>query len=346
MNKDPFLRDMCGQAEALADVYAKYRSGEGRALLAEAAEIINKSPNLLVTGMGASFFAGHAARGVFHEYGFAVAVEDTSLLLDNQVHVLGPETTLLIVSQSGESAEAIRLLDSVAASVRTIALTNNQDSTVGRGCHLVLPLGVIGDHSVAIKTYTASILALILVAAHLGQAGTGRFYKLIESTINRFDQALERSSALLHRIPPLIEKSHSVYLMGRGGSYGSALEGALLFKEGAKRSAEGFSAGQFRHGSVEVIEPGVLCFVFNPKGKFAELNTRFIAELRTYGADVVAIGEPFAGDGLVLPVPFLHEYLAPLLEIIPIQALVRESALRSGIEPGSFRNTKPVITSE
>ncbi len=102
--------------------------------------------------------------------------------------------------------------------------------------------------------------------------------------------------------------------MGRGGgSYGSALEGALLFKEGAKRSAEGFSAGQFRHGSVEVIEPGVLCFVFNPKGKFAELNTRFIAELRTYGADVVAIGEPFAGDGLVLPVPFLHEYLAPPL---------------------------------
>ncbi len=75
---------------------------------------------------------------------------------------------------------------------------------MGRGgCHLVLPLGVIGDHSVAIKTYTASILALILVAAHLGgQAGTGRFYKLIESTINRFDQALERSSALLHRIPP------------------------------------------------------------------------------------------------------------------------------------------------
>ncbi len=63
VNKDPFLRDMCGQAEALADVYAKYRSGEGRALLAEAAEIINKSPNLLVTGMGASFFCGPCRAG-------------------------------------------------------------------------------------------------------------------------------------------------------------------------------------------------------------------------------------------------------------------------------------------
>jgi glucosamine--fructose-6-phosphate aminotransferase (isomerizing) len=138
--------------------------------------------------------------------------------------------------------------------------------------------------------------------------------------------------------------------LGRGPSVASALGAALLVKETAKIPAEGLSGGQFRHGAVEVVQDGTLAIVFTPRGTTSHLNWQLLDELESYGARLLIVGDP---DGLpadnarrmTIAISAPDEFLAPVFEIVPTQVLAHEMALENGVDPGSFVNTTPVITS-
>jgi glucosamine--fructose-6-phosphate aminotransferase (isomerizing) len=125
------------------------------------------------------------------------------------------------------------------------------------------------------------------------------------------------------------------------------LGGALLLKGTAKIAAEGTSAGQFRHGAIEVAAPGLLVVLFSPNGNtVSHLNAQLVRQLERTGAHVLVIG---ASDGtgganrLVLDLKVPDEYFAPLFEIVPLQLLSHALAVQRSIIPGTFVNTTPVV---
>jgi glucosamine--fructose-6-phosphate aminotransferase (isomerizing) len=135
-------------------------------------------------------------------------------------------------------------------------------------------------------------------------------------------------------------------LLGRGPSVASALGGALLLKETTKVPAEGANAGQFRHGAIEIISPDSFAIMFSPRGTSSRLNLQLTAQLEKSGAHILFIG---AADGhqpssrLILEIVVPNEFLAPLFEIVPLQLLSYALALKVGIQPGTFKNTTPVV---
>jgi glucosamine--fructose-6-phosphate aminotransferase (isomerizing) len=258
---------------------------------------------------------------------------------------------VVIVSRSGESVEIVKLLSRVQEiSQHTIGVTNEPESTLAKGARVALTVGSLPDEMVAIQSYTGTVAALMLLAA----AVTGDL-----------DKTHTEATALLPRVTSLIaanldhiedwddffKTGSSIYLLGRGPSYASALEGALLFSETAKEPAVGIASGSFRHGPVEIVDANFRAIVFAPQGKTRELNLGLAEDLMKFGAKVRVVGPvgPTGHGGRALPfidVPEVPEKLAPLIDIIPVQLAALRLAHRKNLVIGKFRYAPQVTRNE
>ncbi len=297
--------------------------------------------------MGASYFALLPAKALFDRARVAVRVEQTAYLTDYGQSSLKPGQPVLVVSQSGRSVEAIRLAHELPPQNPLIVITNDQASELAKRAHILLPLLAAPDLSVALKTYTSTVALLLLLAS---RAIGGDVLDLVAPLMdgNPMANALTRAERQVAGMLAFAGTPQYVPVLGRGPSVASALGAALLIKETAKLPADGADAAQFRHGAVEVIRPGMLVVLFAPPGKSHGLNERLAGELEAYGARVLLVG-PGDHSGLscsrfVVETETVDEYLAPIFEIVPMQLLSRAMALERGVEPGSFVNTVPVIT--
>jgi glucosamine--fructose-6-phosphate aminotransferase (isomerizing) len=245
----------------------------------------------------------------------------------------------------------VNLLEGLPRTTPLVVLTNDADTELGRRADVVLPLGVQPDLSVALKTYTSTLTLLTLLAvASVGGSPTELGRNLLSGDL--MARAVETSWKAAGGMTEFARGATCTIALGRGPSVGSALGAGLLVKETAKMPAEGLSGGQFRHGAVEVVQEGTLVIVFAPQGSTSALNRQLVEELEGYGARVLMITEPeppgagVLDDGrrLTVGIPAPDEFLAPILEIVPVQVLAHELALQNRVDPGSFVNTTPVIT--
>jgi glutamine---fructose-6-phosphate transaminase (isomerizing) len=348
MNEDAYLRDLQAQPETLEWLCAEYTSGEWAASLQKAARMIRSAAKpVCFTGMGASYFALLAARPTFDRLGLGMRIEDTAYLLEYGQQTLEPGQPIVLVSQSGRSVEVTRFAQALSANHPLIIITNDPNTELAHKGDVVLSLLAASDHGVALKTYTATAALLLLLGAAVADGSieevAGRLTAL--APMNR---AIAQAERFLPEMMEFCRGSEYVTLLGRGPSIASALGGALLLKETAKIPAEGAPAGQFRHGAVEVVQRDSLVMLFAPAGRAQEFNAQLVGELEKYGARVLIIGQPPAFETvskrLVVDIEAPADDLAPIFEIVPLQLLSHALAKARGVEPGSFVNTTPVIT--
>lgn len=342
---NPYLADILAQPRALEGVADRWSAG-GPSAEAEGALRRLAPPGVLLTGMGASLFAAYVGSLFLQDGGVPAWAVDASELLASGLGAIPANGVVVLVSQSGESLEVRELVPRLYGKQYVVAVTNEPESPLGRQCDLCIPTGVSRDHSIAVKTYTATIAVLLLTFS----AVRGNRSTMVQGVRRTAVMAAEFLGQVRERIAPVLSflgEPPGVELLGHGTALASAWEGSLLFKEGAKLQAEAMSGGQFRHGAIEVVEPGHTSIVFAPQGRRYEQTVKLIGELLRAGGKVVAVtdGQLRAEDRLlVLPRPSTDEFMAPLLEILPIQILVYELARRRGVEPGTFRNTTPIVT--
>jgi glutamine---fructose-6-phosphate transaminase (isomerizing) len=145
-----------------------------------------------------------------------------------------------------------------------------------------------------------------------------------------------------------LERDSCIYMLGRGPSYGTASEGALLFGEVAKTPAIAMGVASFRHGPIEVVDRRFRGLVFAPRGKTRDLNIGLARDVIRFGGSVRLIGPADAdGHGLQwISTPPCPEMLAPLLEIVPVQVAAMRLAELRGIAVGSFRYITQVTRDE
>jgi len=306
-------------------------------------------PTVAFTGMGSSLFAAYPAQVFLSSQGIRSVVWETAELLHYHLKSLGPDTLLVTVSQSGETVEILRLLESLPPKAKVLAVANVENSTLARGASLLLPMMAGRQTAVSTKTYTCAVAVLMYLAYAIARKPPRGLTQALEGAIDEIEKVLDRAEVL---IPPAAEffgQPPYVALLSRGADLASAYQGALMFKEVVRIGAEPLSAAQFRHGPVEIIDPAHRYVIFARQGETAKLLLKLTDDIRSNGGRVLLVGDQSFADLTNVrlmrfePVPL---GLGTLVDSVYIQLLVHELALRAGLEPGRFWLATDVTSEE
>lgn len=340
---NPILKDIFRQPELLTKNYLDYRDQVEKQNI-----ILDSTSPLIVTGMGASFFAGQVFTSLLNKAKVPCVLVETSELL--YYGYVPPKAKILVISQSGESVEVKKLVEKLNKN-EIIAITSHPKSTLALYSHFILNLNIASDHSVAIATYTLTILMLLILGEYLIKKQDGFVdEEALDFTRTTLDDLLRSDDKIEQAVHFLGKDEFNLITVGRGPSLASAWETALLFKEVSKIPCEAYSGGQLRHGSVESVSDKTLALVFAPEGETQDLSFRLAEELLSYGSKVFIVsGREFSKKGKNLfefIINHPNEFLAPIIDVVLFQLISYKLAQNRGIKPGDFINTTPVITNE
>ena len=347
----PMLENILGQVRSLEGVLDQHTGAAQRDLVACGRLIAQASGTLIVTGMGASFFAALPAVQVFEKHGVRVRHAESAELLHYGEGSWKREDVALLISRSGGSIEVLELARKMKRTgTRLIAVTNLPDSKLAELADETLFIGSAPDELIAVQTYTGTVLALLLLAEQAVTLG-GNLATQTAATLPLLDDLIDRSLERSETWQTFFTGAEPLYLLGRGSSLATIAEGALLFHETAKAATVAMSSGQFRHGPVEVVSADFRALIVGSSAPTASLDWKLASDLRAMNASVRWIGPMPKGekDG-VLPLlewpTSIPPALSPIFDMIPLQVAAYRTALWRGVQPGDFRYASEVTANE
>lgn len=329
------LSDIESQPASLRQVSA-HQFGAGASDLQTAAALLNKARRVIFTGMGSSFFAALPAVSQLAAYGVVAEAIETAELLHFGLNTVDAGTAVVLVSRSGETVEAMRVLPHLLGrGAKVISVTNVPGSELARESTQSIQLNSLPDRMVAVQSYSASLAVLLLLAEAALHGPLDPWLSSFHATCDMLELTIPSAVAEGETWVELLSEAEVVYLMGRGPSYASALEGALLFNESARTPSAAMSGAQFRHGPVEIVDGALRTIVFASQPATRELDLALASDLKAMGAGVRVC------DASNAPAPF-----QPLVEIVPVQVAACALALSKGLDPGDFRYATLVTGTE
>jgi len=347
------------QPAAVASALAGRLADDGPRLPELAALPLEGVARAVVVAAGSSYYAGLYAKRLIERWArLPVEVAIASELRYGDP-VLGPDVLVVLVSQSGETADTLaagRLAK--AAGSPTLALTNVVGSSMARLADATLLLQVGPEVGVvATKTFTGQLALLALVAAAVAQRrggqGAGEAAG-IAAGLRAVPDALRAALAREDDVAAVARRlagARSMFYVGRGFGYVAALEGALKLKEISYVHAEGYAAGELKHGPIAMLEPGVPVFAIATRSPTYDKVASNLAEVRARGAHLVAVatdGDARIADLAddVLWVPDVPDVVSPLVTAVPAQLFAYHVALERGCDIDQPRNLAKSVTVE
>jgi glucosamine--fructose-6-phosphate aminotransferase (isomerizing) len=312
-----------------------------------------------IVACGTAGYAAFVAKYAFERLaGLPVDVEIASEFRYREP-ALTPGSLAIAVSQSGETADTLAALRYCKAQgLTTAALVNVHTSTMAREADLVWPTWAGPEIGVAsTKAFTAQVSALLALAvAAAAQRGRidaeteGRLVRELMEAPRLIAQAL-LDDAPIRKIAAEIAKARDVLYLGRGAMYPMALEGALKLKEISYIHAEGYAAGELKHGPIALVDEYTPVVVIAPHDEMFEKTASNMAEVAARGGKVVLItdakGRAAAPDVLqVIEAPTTEFLTAPLVMAVPIQLLAYHTAVQKGTDVDQPRNLAKSVTVE
>jgi glucosamine--fructose-6-phosphate aminotransferase (isomerizing) len=277
--------------------------------------------------------------------------------------VLSANTLVVSISQSGETMDTLMAVKYAREQgARTLSICNTQGATIPRESDAVVYTHAGPEVAVAsTKAFVAQITAIYLLGLQLGQVRGTLEPERARTLVAELQAVPEKLAAVLTTGERIKELAHwmadtrSVLFLGRHVGYPVALEGALKLKELAYIHAEGFAAGELKHGPIALIEPGQVVFVIVPSPRDENsLHAKVVSniqEIRARGARVIAIAEE--GDVAVLPhadevirIPLASPFFEPLLAVVPLHIFGMELAAAKGLDVDQPRNLAKSVTVE
>jgi glutamine---fructose-6-phosphate transaminase (isomerizing) len=306
---------------------------------------------IIFTGMGSSLFAAYPAYLHLLQHGVAAIWVELSELFHYTSGQIGSDTLLIVVSQSGETIEAVRLIQERKPAA-LLTITNTSDSTLARAARWVIDTGAGPEASVATKTYATALLALTILAERITGTSPRELAASMKPAIQAAQQVADHIEEQIAVLPAIWHMPGPITLVGRGPALATALSGGLLLKETAKVPSEAMSSAQFRHGPIEISGTGHRMIICAAPGHTLGFEQKLALELQQHGSAVLWVGPAFAspqngsdmGVFTNLSVP-ASSYLGFYAQI-PLQMLARAQALTQGIAPGAFRYIGKVTTEE
>jgi glutamine---fructose-6-phosphate transaminase (isomerizing) len=321
--------------------------GEGRPALETAAAVLRGTGPIIISGIGASWHAGMAMQAQLLGCGVPAQLMDASELL--HFAELPGSATVVLLSRSGKSTEIVQLVEKCRSNSATIiSITNQVDSPLAQGSHIVLNTSTDFDHAVSVSTYSVIAMAGVLLACE----ATGHSARSLHADLSR---ALKNAAAAIPEWRGAVERSGwlgggrgATYFLARGASLASCHEARLLWEEAAKRPATALTSGGFRHGPQEIVREGFRAGIWIDADRMRSQDIDLARDLRRLGARVLLIGqnlEQSAAD-CVLQLPLIPARWQFLIEIIPIQIAAERLAVLCGEDPDTFRLCSYIVQNE
>jgi glucosamine--fructose-6-phosphate aminotransferase (isomerizing) len=273
--------------------------------------------------------------------------------------IVDQRSLLVPVSQSGETADTLAALrEGKTRGARVLSICNTRDASIARESHDVLYTAAGPEIGVAsTKCFTAQLVALYLLALKLGSARrTLSAEQLAEafSALRRLPRMVEQTLALDHQIRSIAQRffrATNFLFLGRGIMYPIALEGALKLKEISYIHAEGYAAGEMKHGPIALIDQNMPVVVIANRSPVYEKVISNLEQVRARDGQVIAIASESDPDiaekaDAVIPIPELGEHLTALLATIPVQLLAYHVASFKGTDVDQPRNLAKSVTVE
>ena len=278
--------------------------------------------------------------------------------------VIGPDTLVVSISQSGETMDTLMAVKYAREqSAKTLSICNTQGATIPRESDAIVYTHAGPEVAVAsTKAFVAQITALYLLALHIGRVRGSLATEVARDAVAQLEavpagiaRVLETEQEHIEQFARWMGDTQSVLFLGRHVGYPIALEGALKLKELAYIHAEGFAAGELKHGPIALIEPGQAVFVILPSPRASrELHKKVVSniqEIRARGARVIAVAEE--GDAAVLPfadevlrIPLAGPLFEPLLAVVPLHIFAMGLATAKGLDVDQPRNLAKSVTVE
>jgi glucosamine--fructose-6-phosphate aminotransferase (isomerizing) len=361
------LKEIFEQPEALSRALLG-RARKGRLQLAELEQMRQAGPldgiqRVVIVACGTSFHAGLIAKYAIEQW-VRIPVETITAAEFRYCNpIVGPETLCIAVTQSGETADTlVGIRQAREQGAPVVAITNVVASAITRLADAVLYLQAGPEIGVvATKTFISSVTVLYLLGLWLGeQRGkltAGQVQSLLtslEEIPGQIQRILERAAGGEDAIGPLarrMARHTSMIFIGRGVGYPTALEGALKLKEISYIHAEGFPAGELKHGSIALLDPDTPLIGIATSSHVYEKVVSNIQEVRARDARIIVVATE--GDEAirrhaddVLYVPSTAEVFSPLLASVPLQLFAYHAAVARGCNVDQPRNLAKSVTVE
>ena len=353
------LKEIYDQPQAIEDTLRTARTDFGK-ILGLDTDGLRQLRNIHIIACGTAYHAGLVGKYYIEQLaGIPVSVDLASEYKYRTVPQL-PNTLAIAISQSGETADSIGAIKKAKElGFRTLAICNVLGSSLTRTCDSTFFTHCGPEISVAsTKAFTSQITSMYALAAFLGQANGNlsqtafeKLYKELLALSKDMGEAVKLEYEVRHLTRKIYKADRFIFL-GRNVNFPIALEGALKLKEVSYRSAEGFAAGEIKHGPISIIDKGTPVIVLMPHDALFEKMLSACQECRARGAFVVAVttkaGAKLAADvaDQVFLVPQTNEFLQPVLDVVPLQFLAYWIAKRLGCDIDQPRNLAKSVTVE
>jgi glucosamine--fructose-6-phosphate aminotransferase (isomerizing) len=323
------------------------------------AKALQEIQRVVIIACGTSSYAALVGKYMIEEIARMPVEVDLGSEFRYRDPLIGSQDLLLAISQSGETTDTLAAFrEGKDKGARTLAICNVVDSSLARQSeglfytHAGPEIGVAST-----KAFTCQLVGLFLLAIKLGltrETLGGREAKKMLENLAKIPHQLQKVLELNEAIVPLAKKymnARDFLYLGRGVNYPIALEGALKLKEISYIHAEGYPAGEMKHGPIALIDEEMPVVVLAPKGKTYEKILGNIEEVRARGGKVIALANPGCEEiaskaSDVLWIPESHHLLMPILFNIPLQLLAYNIAVLKGTDVDQPRNLAKSVTVE
>ncbi len=338
-----YLRDLLDQPRALTQTLEGLEVSKPLHELASRLQK-GKFKTVVLTGMGSSFHALHPLNIELINHGLTAMMVETSELLHYRSRLFDRKTLIVAVSQSGQSAEVVRLLEINRGRSSIIGITNTPGSPLAERAGATIFTRAGKEFSVSCKTYLSALMAL----QWLGDVVSGRDLRRTRQELRTAGPAvqgyLEHWKEHVQQLGQLLEGIRHLFLVGRGASLAAVGTGALIVKEADHFHAEGMSSAAFRHGPLEMLSDETFVLVFAGDSKTRDLNQRLLEDVRDQHGRAEVVSEDSTSSACVLPAA--ARSIHSILEILPVQMVTLALAAQVGREPGRFELASKVTTRE
>ncbi|EYT58208.1 MULTISPECIES: glutamine--fructose-6-phosphate transaminase (isomerizing) [Microbacterium] len=357
-------KEVAEQPEAVANTI-RGRIHDGQVVIPELDgldELFVGINRVIITACGTASYAALVGKYAIEQWARVAVDVELAHEFRYRDPVIGADTLVVSISQSGETMDTLMAVKYARErGARTLSVCNTQGATIPRESDAVVYTHAGPEVAVAsTKAFSAQITALLLLGLHMGRvrgaiADASVDVAELAALPEKIAKVLESEQEHVTQLAGWMADTRSVLFLGRHVGYPIALEGALKLKEISYIHAEGFAAGELKHGPIALIEPGQPVFVLVPSPRHSALvHSKVVSniqEIRARGARVIVIAEE--GDAAVLPfadevihIPLAGAMFEPLLAVVPLQIFAMALATAKGLDVDQPRNLAKSVTVE
>ncbi len=320
----------------------------------------SKFDRIIIIACGTAYYSGVVAKYWFEQLANIAVDVDIASEFRYREPVISENSLFIAVSQSGETADTLAALRYCQSKgVTTAALVNVMTSTMAREADIALPINAGPEIGVAsTKAFTSQLTALASIALsamksrkNISRDAEIRLANALIKTPRKIKEALELDPQI-EQIAFELSKSRSAFYLGRGMQVPIAYEGALKLKEISYIHAEGYAAGELKHGPIALIEDGTPVIVLAPYDNLFEKTISNLQEVASRGARIILITDEIGAKSTgsmaseMIVVPSTDSFVAPIITTIAIQLLAYHTAVHLGTDVDQPRNLAKSVTVE